>query len=78
MDGLPWPGRADCYSDFPSQNGCGGPAPPEDKGGTLFYADAESILGQVPRRGIPMILHDSRNPRRRAEALEAIFSEWNG
>jgi hypothetical protein len=34
--------------------------PLEDDDGTLFYADAESILAKLPRRGIPMILHEIR------------------
>ena len=34
--------------------------PLEDNDGTLFYADAESILAKLPRRGIPMILHEVR------------------
>jgi hypothetical protein len=34
--------------------------PLEDDDGTLFYADAESILAKLPRRGIPMILHELR------------------
>jgi hypothetical protein len=32
--------------------------PLQDGDDTLFYADAEGVLGQVPRRGIPMILHE--------------------
>jgi hypothetical protein len=27
----------------------------------LFYADAEAVLAKVPRRGIPMILHETRD-----------------
>jgi hypothetical protein len=34
--------------------------PLEDRDGTAFYADAESILAQVPRRGVPMVLHVPR------------------
>jgi hypothetical protein len=26
----------------------------------LFYGDAEAVLAKLPRRGIPMILHDTR------------------
>jgi hypothetical protein len=33
---------------------------PVSNDGTLFYADAESILAKLPRRGIPMILHEMR------------------
>ena len=35
--------------------------PLRDADGTLFYADAEAILAKVPRRGIPMILHETRD-----------------
>ena len=34
--------------------------PLQDSDGTLFYADAEGVLATVPRRGIPMILHETR------------------
>lgn len=34
--------------------------PLQDDNGTLFYADAEDILACVPRRGIPIILHETR------------------
>ena len=34
--------------------------PLEDEDGTLFYADAEAVLAKLPRRGIPMILHETR------------------
>ena len=34
--------------------------PLQDSDGTLFYADAEGVLAKVPRRGIPMILHETR------------------
>jgi hypothetical protein len=29
--------------------------------GTLFYGDAEEVLAKVRRRGIPMILHETRD-----------------
>jgi hypothetical protein len=35
--------------------------PLEDGDGTMFYADAEAVLAKVPRRGIPMILHETRD-----------------
>jgi hypothetical protein len=35
--------------------------PLQDSDGTLFYADAEGVLATVPRRGIPMILHETRS-----------------
>jgi hypothetical protein len=34
--------------------------PLQDGDSTLFYRDAEDVLGKVPRRGIPMILHETR------------------
>lgn len=35
--------------------------PLQDGDGTLFYGDAEQVLSQVARRGIPMILHETRD-----------------
>jgi hypothetical protein len=35
--------------------------PLQDADGTLFYADAESVLAKLPRRGIPVILHETRD-----------------
>jgi hypothetical protein len=35
--------------------------PLQDADGTLFYGDAETVLADVPRRGIPMILHETRD-----------------
>jgi hypothetical protein len=32
--------------------------PLEGHDGTPFHADAEAVLAQVPRRGVPMILHE--------------------
>jgi hypothetical protein len=34
--------------------------PLQDSDGTPFYRDAEDVLAKVPRRGIPMILHEMR------------------
>jgi hypothetical protein len=34
--------------------------PLEDDDGTPFYTYAESVLAKLPRRGIPMILHETR------------------
>jgi hypothetical protein len=34
--------------------------PLQDGDSTLFYRDAGDVLGKVPRRGIPMILHETR------------------
>jgi hypothetical protein len=33
--------------------------PLQDSDGTLFYGDAEEVLAKVPRRGIPLILHET-------------------
>jgi hypothetical protein len=33
--------------------------PLQDVDGTLFYSDAEEVLAKVPRRGIPMIPHET-------------------
>jgi hypothetical protein len=35
--------------------------PLQDSDGTLFYADAEDVLAKVSRRGIPMILRETRS-----------------
>ena len=35
--------------------------PLQDADGTLFYGDAENVLANLPRRGIPMILHETRD-----------------
>jgi hypothetical protein len=35
--------------------------PLQDVDGTPFYSDAENVLSSVPRRGIPMILHETRD-----------------
>jgi hypothetical protein len=34
--------------------------PLQDGDGTLFYADAEDVLSNVPRRGFPIVLHETR------------------
>jgi hypothetical protein len=53
--------------------------PLEDDDGTLFYADAESILAKLPRRGIPMILHETRdktaegNPGPPSSTLQVVW-----
>jgi hypothetical protein len=41
--------------------------PPEDNDGTPFYADAESVLSQVPRLGVPMVLHVPRGKGKTAK-----------
>jgi hypothetical protein len=35
--------------------------PLQDSDGTLFYGDAENVLANVPRRGIAMIVHETRD-----------------
>jgi hypothetical protein len=35
--------------------------PLQDNDGTLFYADAEDVLAKVPRRGISIVLHETRD-----------------
>jgi hypothetical protein len=35
--------------------------PLQDEDGTLFYRDAEDVIAKVPKRGIPMILHETRD-----------------
>jgi hypothetical protein len=35
--------------------------PLDDKDGTQFYADAEAVLAKVPRRGIPIILRETKD-----------------
>jgi hypothetical protein len=34
--------------------------PLQDRDGTQFYGDAEDVLRKMPRRGIPMIMHETR------------------
>ena len=34
--------------------------PLEDVDGTRFYEDAEAVLAQVPRRGLAIVLHETR------------------
>jgi hypothetical protein len=33
--------------------------PLQDGDGTEFYGDTEEVLAKVPRRGIPMLLHET-------------------
>jgi hypothetical protein len=46
---------------FHHKNGAVVLHPLQDADGTLFYGDAETVLANVPRRGIPMILHETRD-----------------
>jgi hypothetical protein len=50
--------------------------PLQDGDGTLFYGDAEEVLAKVPRRGIPMILHETRDKTERGQAKPTkLYSE---
>ena len=48
--------------------------PLQDSDGTLFYGDAEEVLTQVPRRGIPMILHESRGKTKDGSKPTTLYS----
>jgi hypothetical protein len=54
--------------------------PLQDSDGTLFYGDAEDILGKVPRRGVPVILHETRVKNRtwKAEAYQTLYCKRYG
>jgi hypothetical protein len=60
LDGLPRQDAPTAIRIFHHKTGAVVLHPLEDNDGTPFYADAESVLGQVPRRGVPMILHETR------------------
>jgi len=50
--------------------------PLQDRDGTLFYGDAEDVLTKVPRRGIPMILHETRTKTERGKPKPTkLYSE---
>lgn len=50
--------------------------PLQDGDGTLFYGDAEEVLAKVPRRGIPMILHETRDKTERGQPKPTkLYSE---
>jgi hypothetical protein len=49
-----------CSQIFHQKTGATVLHPLADDDGPLFYADAESVLSKLPRRGIPMILHETR------------------
>jgi hypothetical protein len=48
----------------------------------LFYNDAEAVLAKLPRRGIPMILHETRgkvenvNPSRQSSTQHPGWPSW--
>jgi len=55
--------------------------PLQDEDGTPFYADAEDVLAKVPKRGVPIILHET-GPRptdgtARATRLYSVFGMAN-
>ncbi len=50
--------------------------PLQDGDGTLFYGDAEEVLAKVPRRRIPMILHETRHKTERGQPKPTkLYSE---
>jgi hypothetical protein len=50
--------------------------PLQDRDGTLFYGDAEDVLTKVPRRGIPMMLHETRTKTERGKPKPTkLYSE---
>ena len=50
--------------------------PLQDGDGTLFYGDAEEVLAKMPRRGIPMILHETRDKTEPGQPKPAkLYSE---
>jgi hypothetical protein len=57
LERLPRQGCTDCNWIFHHKTSAVVLHPLEDSDGTAFYSDAEAALAQVPRRGVPMILH---------------------
>ena len=49
-----------------------------DGGRTLFYGDAEEVLAKVPRRGIPMILHETRDKAERGQPTPSKLYSGSG
>jgi hypothetical protein len=50
--------------------------PLQDNDGTLFYADAEDVLSKVPLRGIPIVLHETRDKTEPGQPKPAkLYSE---
>ena len=43
----------------------------DDPDGTHFYADAEAVLAKVPRRGVPIVMHDARGKTEDGKAKPA-------
>jgi hypothetical protein len=52
--------------------------PVQDSDGTLFYADAEDVLSKVPRRGIPIVLHETRDKTEPGQPQPAKLYSENG
>ena len=52
--------------------------PLEDRDGTQFYADAEAVLAKVPRRGIPMIMHEDRKRPEVDKPKQAVLYSASG
>ena len=44
----------------------------------LFYSDAEAVLARLPRRGIPMILHETRGKAEPGKAKPTTLSSESG
>jgi hypothetical protein len=55
--------------------------PLQDDDGTLFYADAEEVLAKVPKRGLPIVLHETgptpKDGTARATRIYTIFGMGN-
>jgi hypothetical protein len=52
--------------------------PLEDADGTQFYADAEAVLVQVPRRGLPIVMRDTRGNVEQGRAKPAKLYSAGG
>jgi hypothetical protein len=52
--------------------------PLEDADGTHFYADAEAVLAKVPRRGVPIVMHDARGKTEDGKAKPAALYSASG
>jgi hypothetical protein len=52
--------------------------PLQDNDGTLFYVDAEDVLAKVPRRGIPVILHETRDKTEPGKPKPTILYSESG
>jgi hypothetical protein len=52
--------------------------PLKDADATHFYADAEAILAKVPRRGVPIVMHDARGKTEDGKAKPAALYSASG